>query len=40
LALAGKRTDEISMSIGFVPYAEVIHRDNLVVISLSKTGGN
>ncbi len=30
-AIAGKRTDEISRVIGAVPYAEVIHRDNLVV---------
>lgn len=30
-AIAGKRTDEISRVIGVIPYAEVIHRDNLVV---------
>lgn len=30
-AIAGKRTDEISRVIGAIPYAEVIHRDNLVV---------
>ena len=36
LAIAGKRSDEIVKSIGSIPYAEVIHRDNLVVTSLSK----
>lgn len=30
-SIAGKRTEEISRVIGVVPYAEVIHRDNLVV---------
>jgi glutamate 5-kinase len=30
-AIAGKRTEEISRVIGAIPYAEVIHRDNLVV---------
>ncbi|MFO0919496.1 MAG: glutamate 5-kinase [Planctomycetaceae bacterium] len=29
--IAGKRSDEISRAIGSIPYAEVIHRDNLVV---------
>ncbi len=33
LAIAGKRTDEIAKTIGFMPYDEVIHRDNLVVTS-------
>lgn len=30
-AIAGKRTEEISRVISAIPYAEVIHRDNLVV---------
>ena len=30
-AIAGKRTDEIIQALGSLPYAEVIHRDNLVV---------
>lgn len=30
-AIAGKRTDEIVEILGSLPYAEVIHRDNLVV---------
>jgi len=30
-AIAGLRTDEIRRMLGDVPYAEVIHRDNLVV---------
>ncbi|HEY0983747.1 glutamate 5-kinase [Schlesneria sp.] len=34
-AIAGKRTDEIARETS-VPYAEVIHRDNLVVTSLAK----
>ena len=34
--IAGKRTDEIARELGSVPYDEVIHRDNLVVTSLSK----
>ena len=36
LAIAGKRSDEIVKTIGSIPYAEVIHRDNLVVTSLSR----
>lgn len=36
-SIAGKRTDEISRVLGSVPYAEVIHRDNLVVTSLPKS---
>jgi glutamate 5-kinase len=35
-AIAGKRTDEITRELGSIPYDEVIHRDNLVVISLVK----
>ena len=35
-SIAGKRTDEIMRVLGAVPYDEVIHRDNLVVTSLSK----
>ena len=35
-AIAGRRTDEIARSLGSIPYDEVIHRDNLVVISLPK----
>ncbi len=35
-SIAGKRTDEIARELGSVPYDEVIHRDNLVVTSLSK----
>lgn len=31
-AIAGKRTDDIVNVLGSLPYAEVIHRDNLVVI--------
>ncbi|WP_010581615.1 glutamate 5-kinase [Schlesneria paludicola] len=34
--IAGKRTDDIARELGSVPYDEVIHRDNLVVISLTK----
>jgi glutamate 5-kinase len=30
-AIAGKRSDEIIQALGSLPYAEVIHRDNLVV---------
>jgi glutamate 5-kinase len=30
-AIAGKRTEEISRLLSAIPYAEVIHRDNLVV---------
>jgi glutamate 5-kinase len=30
-SIAGKRSEEISRAIGSIPYAEVIHRDNLVV---------
>lgn len=33
LRIAGKRTDEFAPIFGKIPYAEVIHRDNLVVIS-------
>ena len=36
LAIAVKRSDEIVKTIGSIPYAEVIHRDNLVVTSLSR----
>jgi len=36
---AGKRTDEIAKSVGSLPYAEVIHRDNLVATSIPKHGG-
>ena len=32
-AIAGKRSDEIVDILGDLPYAEVIHRDNLVLIS-------
>jgi len=35
-SIAGKRKDEISRTLGTVPYDEVIHRDNLVVTSLPK----
>lgn len=35
--IAGKRKDDITRELGIVPYDEVIHRDNLVVTSLSKT---
>ncbi len=31
--ISGKRTDEIAQILGSVPYAEVVHRDNLVVIA-------
>lgn len=31
--IAGRRSDQISTVLGNVPYAEVIHRDNLVVIT-------
>ena len=34
--ISGKRTDEITRELGLVPYDEVIHRDNLVVTSISK----
>ncbi len=34
--ITGKRTDEILRDLGSVPYDEVIHRDNLVVTSVSK----
>jgi glutamate 5-kinase len=30
-SIAGKRSDEIIQTLGSLPYAEVIHRDNLVV---------
>lgn len=30
--IAGKRTDEIQIMLGSLPYDEVIHRDNLVVL--------
>jgi glutamate 5-kinase len=30
-SIAGKRTEEIIQALGSLPYAEVIHRDNLVV---------
>jgi glutamate 5-kinase len=30
-SIAGKRTEEIIQTLGSLPYAEVIHRDNLVV---------
>ena len=35
-AIVGKRSEEIAKSLGAIPYAEVIHRDNLVVTSLPK----
>ena len=35
--IAGQRKDEITRTIGSVPYDEVIHRDNLVVTSLTKS---
>ena len=35
--IAGKRTNEIAKSVGSLPYAEDIHRDNLVVTSLTKS---
>ena len=35
--IAGQRKDEITRTIGTVPYDEVIHRDNLVVTSLTKS---
>jgi len=35
-SIVGKRSEEIAKSIGAIPYAEVIHRDNLVVTSLPK----
>lgn len=31
--IAGKRTEEIATVLGRLPYAEVVHRDNLVVLS-------
>ncbi len=31
-AIAGKRTSEIVQTLGRIPYEEVVHRDNLVVI--------
>lgn len=34
--IAGKRTDEMIRLLGAAPYDEVIHRDNLVVTSLTK----
>lgn len=34
--IAGKRRDDIARELGSVPYDEVIHRDNLVVTSLTK----
>lgn len=36
VAIAGRRTDEITRELVPVPYDEVIHRDNLVVTSLAK----
>gem|GEM_PF-7189 len=36
--IAGKRSDKIHEILGRVPYAEVIHRDNLVVTSLARNG--
>jgi len=36
MSIVGKRTDEIARELGAIPYDEVIHRDNLVVTSLSK----
>jgi len=36
MAIAGKRTDEITRDLVPAPYDEVIHRDNLVVTSLVK----
>ena len=35
-SIVGKRTDEITRELGSIPYDEVIHRDNLVVTSLTK----
>lgn len=35
--IAGRRKDEITKTLGAVPYDEVIHRDNLVVTSLTKS---
>lgn len=35
--IAGRRKDEITKTLGSVPYDEVIHRDNLVVTSLTKS---
>ena len=35
-AIVGKRSEEITRELGSVPYDEVIHRDNLVVTSLTK----
>ena len=35
--IAGRRKDEINKTLGSVPYDEVIHRDNLVVTSLTKS---
>ncbi len=32
-AIAGHRTDEIPNILGSLPYAEIVHRDNLVLIS-------
>ena len=30
--ICGLRTDQIGQAIGAIPYEEIIHRDNLVVI--------
>lgn len=35
--IAGHRKDEIARMLGTIPYDEVIHRDNLVVTSLSRS---
>jgi glutamate 5-kinase len=35
--IAGLRKDEIAKRLGTIPYDEVIHRDNLVVTSLTKS---
>jgi glutamate 5-kinase len=33
LRIRGRRSDQIAIALGHVPYAEVIHRDNLALIT-------
>jgi glutamate 5-kinase len=38
-SIAGQRKEEITRTLGSIPYDEVIHRDNLVVTSIPKGSG-
>jgi glutamate 5-kinase len=36
--IAGRRSDEIPERLGSLPYAEVVHRDNLVILEGTSGG--